>query len=241
MKTLSTYSKVLLGKNNNENIYLTPPSWNCGWYWGFGYLGNKNCHYHVDGLKKIEIYNAEKGVWKYEFVNLKDGFDRHFEDTFIIRESDRWVFAELFSTFYKLRETAEMLGRGGSHLTTNPIADLIKNTDEVKRINEVIMPQLFDEIYKVINRNQDNEEHYKAIIKMVLSGSLNSVVSYLFENNFNFLFIGDFKDNQTREICSHRLWDFFVCLGDHKQTGAIMTVVTVELFKGIILFAAKQT
>jgi hypothetical protein len=54
MKTLSNYEKILLGYNNNEPIYLSPPSWDCGWYWGFGYLGNKNCHYHVDGLTKIQ-------------------------------------------------------------------------------------------------------------------------------------------------------------------------------------------
>lgn len=184
MKTLSTYSKVFLGKNNDEKIYLTPPSWDCGWYWGFGYLGNKNCHYHISGLEKIETYNFDKKVREYEFVNLKDGFDRHFGDTFIIRESDKWVFAELFSTFYKLKETTEVLGRGGSHLTTNPISDLIKNADEVKRINDIVMPQLFDEIYKIIERNQNNDTHYKSIVKMVLGGSLNNVVSYLFENNF---------------------------------------------------------
>lgn len=53
------------------------------------------------------------------------------------------------ATFYALKETAEVLGRGGSHYTNNPISELIKNADEVKRINEVIMPALFDEIYKI--------------------------------------------------------------------------------------------
>ena len=35
------YKKVLLGYNNEEPIYLSPPSWDCGKYWGFGYLENK--------------------------------------------------------------------------------------------------------------------------------------------------------------------------------------------------------
>lgn len=186
MKLLREYSeKVLLGKVDNNNIYLSAPSWDCGWYWGFGYLGNENCHYHVGGLNKIETYNFAKSTREYEFVDLKTGFERHFGDSFIIRSSDRWVFAELFSTFYKLTETAEVLGRGGSHLTSNPAKDIIINKDDTARINNIVLPAIFDEIYKIIERNQNNDTHYKSIIEMVLNGSLISVVSYLFENNFN--------------------------------------------------------
>lgn len=145
--------KILLGKHNDENIYLSAPSWDCGWYWGFGYLGNRNCHYHVDGLKKIEKYNFDKKVWQYEFVNLYDGFKKHFGDSFIVKsDKDIWTLAELFATFYTLKEAAELLGRGGSHYTTNPISELIINKDEVTRINEVILPALFDQIHDILVR-----------------------------------------------------------------------------------------
>lgn len=153
MKTTKFDTKIKLGIVDNEPIYLSAPSWDCGWYWGFGYLGNKNCHYHVDGLKKISKYNFEKSVFEYEFVDLFDGFKEHFGETFILKsDNDIWLLAELFETFYALRETAEVLGRGGSHLASNPLAELIKNTDEVKRINEVIFPALFDEIYKLLSK-----------------------------------------------------------------------------------------
>jgi hypothetical protein len=138
MKALRNYSKILLGKNNNENIYLSPPSWDCNWYWGFGYLGNNNCHYHVESLKKIEKYNFDKKVFEYEFVNLYDGFKKHFGNTLIVRDSALWTLSELFETFYKLRNIAEIYNRGGSHLTTNPCKELIKNEEEVKRINNIL-------------------------------------------------------------------------------------------------------
>ena len=122
------YNKIKIGVVNNENIYLSPPSWDCDWYWGFGYIGNKNCHYHIDGLKKIETYNFEKKVFEYEFVNLYDGFKKHFGDSFIVKEDkDIWTLAELFKTFYTLKETAEVLGRGGSHYTNNPCSLIIMN------------------------------------------------------------------------------------------------------------------
>jgi len=120
MKTLRTYKKMPLGKNDGETIYLSPPSWDCGWYWGFGYIGNENRHYHIDGL------NKEK--------NIRDAMIEHFGDSLKIRLLDVWTFAELMQTFYALKEAAEVLGRGGSHITSNPCASVIINKVEVDRI-----------------------------------------------------------------------------------------------------------
>lgn len=183
MKTLSNYNKILLGYNNNEPIYLSPPSWDCGWYWGFGYLGNKNCHYHVDGLKTIEKYNFEAKAFTHKKVNLYDGFIEHFGDSLQIRPSDLWTFCELMETFYTLKETAEVLGRGGSHMTSNPCKDLIINKDEVSRINNVVLPQIFEEIYKILWRNQNNEKTFKKLVSLNLKGNTNKVVDFMLENN----------------------------------------------------------
>jgi len=151
MHTLSNYEKVLIGVNAGQKIYLSPPSWDCGWYWGFGYLGNKNCHYHVDGLTTHEWYDTEKGCFRSERLNMFDGFRKHFGDSFQITNADLWTLCELFETFYTLKKTAEVLGRGGAHYTTNPACDLIKNPAEVVRINEIVLPQIFEEIYRVLN------------------------------------------------------------------------------------------
>lgn len=181
--TIRTYKKrTLLGYHDNEPIFLSGPKWDCGWYWGFGYLGNNNCHYHVDGLTKISTYNTDKKVFEYEFVNLKDGFEKHFGDTFIVRPSDQWTFAELFKSFYSLRETAEILGRGGAHLSSNPCKDVIINTDETKRINEVVLPAIFDEIYKILERNADNQPIYDQIALLILDGDTRKVIDYMKAN-----------------------------------------------------------
>ena len=191
MRTLSNYTKILLGYNNNEPIYLSPPSWDCGWYWGFGYLRNKNCHYHVDGLTKIETYNSEAKVFTTESVNLYDGFIKHFGNTLKVRKSDLWTLVELFSTFYKLKETAEVLGCGGSNYTTNPAKDLIINTEEVTRINNVVLPQIFEEIYKILYRNADNDKVNKELVSLNLKGNTNKVVDFMIENNIK---TDDLKD-----------------------------------------------
>src|SRR6266498_252120 len=140
-------SIVYLGQNNGQSIYLSAPSWDCGWYWGFGYLGNTRCHYHVDGLTTNEWYDFEKQCFRSERLNLFDGFKKHFGDSLVIKsDKELWTLCELFQTFYALKKTAEVLERGGSHYTTNPISELIKNPAEVSRINETILPKIFEEI-----------------------------------------------------------------------------------------------
>ena len=115
----TTFTKrYKLGKVDGENIYLSAPSWDCGWYWGFGYLGNNNCHYHVDGLGKESNKNM--------FDAIKEHFGNTLSPHLAYAENKRlWTFCELMETFYTLRETAEVLGRGGSHFTNNPIKEML--------------------------------------------------------------------------------------------------------------------
>ena len=189
MKTnllLSEYpSKIFIGERDGKKIYLSAPRWDCGWYWGFGYLGNENCHYPVDGLTKHESYDFDKNVWKYEFTNLYDGFKKHFGNSLIVRDSQLWKLAELFKTFYTLRETAEVLGRGGSHYTSNPCENVIKNPEEVKRINEVVLPAIFEAIYKILIPAQNNKTLDKKLVNLFLEGDTSKVVDFMLENSIH--------------------------------------------------------
>lgn len=195
MKTnnlLSNYpSKIYIGSVDNKKIYLSAPSWDCDWYWGFGYLGNKNCHYHVDGLTKHDKYNFDKKCFEYEFTNLFDGFKKHFGTSLIVRDSQLWTLVELFKTFYTLRETAEVLGRGGSHYTNNPCANIIKNTDEVTRINTIVLPAIFEEIYKILIPAQDKNDIDKNLVKLYIEGNISKVIDFMLDNKIH---TDDLKD-----------------------------------------------
>ena len=138
MRTTKFEEKFKLGKVDEDNIYLSPPSWDCDWYWGFGYLGNKDCHYHLDGLSHTK--------------NLFDALKEHFGDSLTIKEDKHlWTFCELIQTFYNLKETAEVFGRGGSNYTSNPISELIIDKNLVYKINNIILPKLFDEIETILS------------------------------------------------------------------------------------------
>ena len=50
--------EYLLGTDEyGIKYWLESESWDCNWYWGFGYLGNKNCHYHLKNYKQMDYSN----------------------------------------------------------------------------------------------------------------------------------------------------------------------------------------
>ena len=133
---MSTKVEFGVHKASGETIYLTLPTWDCNWYWSFGYLGNRNWHYHLSGYaegRNICMHDAL--LSDYELVPAL--------------AAKLWVFCELAHTAYTLKAAAEVLGRGGSHQTTNPCAATIKNQAEVERINTVVLPAIFAQILDI--------------------------------------------------------------------------------------------
>lgn len=141
METINGKSKVFFGtrKSDGERIYLSKPSFDCGWYWSFGYLGNSREHYHLSGYtdgRNINMHDALLADYDLN-ENIKNNL---------------WTFTELAVTAYTLKETAEVLGRGGSYYATNPCKCIITNEAEAKRINEVVLPAIFNEISRIIEK-----------------------------------------------------------------------------------------
>ena len=109
-------------------------------------LGNKDEHYHLSG------FASEGGFGKVRNINMYDALEQDYDLNPKI-EKHLWDFCELVKTAYVLKETAEVLGRGGSHYTKNPCASVIKNPDEVKRINEVVLPSIFEQLNLIFEGN----------------------------------------------------------------------------------------
>ena len=127
-------------KEDGKMVYIAAPTWDCNWYWSFGYLEATGEHYHLEYL----------GYYKGN-INWKDALERDYTLNVKLRGDNLWKFYELAKTAYKLKEVAEILGRGGSHITKNPLADVIKNNTEVDRINQIVLPQIFDAINEMFD------------------------------------------------------------------------------------------
>jgi hypothetical protein len=140
---------IFLGKLHGEDVFLAPPSWDCGWYWGFGYIRNRNLHTHYNCLclKKLEKYNYKKQVYELtDFIHILEQ-NPNFQTT--LSRSKQWQLSDYMKSFYALKEASEVLGRGSSHYT-GQVNTSIKNTSMSRKIDSVILPKLFNDIYLLL-------------------------------------------------------------------------------------------
>jgi hypothetical protein len=122
-------TKILLGKIDNETVYLTKHTWDCSWYWGFGYIGNTNSHYHIDSLIKDET-----------------DVNRIFSSTWLTRAA-WWALRDLFIQAYGLKKAAEIYQHGGHQTTHLGLTDIIKNKEKAAIINadlEILLEKTWD-------------------------------------------------------------------------------------------------
>ena len=123
--------KILLGKMKSnvgtyadgQNLYLEKHKWVCDWYWGFGYIGNKNCHFHFDSL----LYNVN-GIQHPLASDL-------FEKT-NITDNQWWVIRDLFVQAYALKAAAEVYRYGGHQATKPGVTDTIRSPDKAASLNQ---------------------------------------------------------------------------------------------------------
>lgn len=140
----STY--YLLGIDKNKvKYYLEKGKFECGWYWSGGYIEtfNRNksdidLHTHYD--------TGDVNGLRFSYY---DEFDKIFK-VCTLTDSEKWKFHELMRTFYTAKEAMEMSYRGGSHVTTNPLSDLIQNKAVYDHYNNLI-EKIHEELDKLLS------------------------------------------------------------------------------------------
>ena len=123
--------KVYLGNTTEYGkLYLSKHSWDCGWYWGFGYIGNSRLHMHIDSL-----------------INGEYDVNKIFDGSTGITQDQWWIIRDLFRQAYALKAAAEVYQYGG-HQTTKPgMTDCIKNLEMAAQINkdlETVLNKVWD-------------------------------------------------------------------------------------------------
>ena len=140
----STY--YLLGIDENKvKYYLEKGKFECDWYWSGGYIEtfnqNKsdiNLHTHYDTGKVHGL--------RFSYY---DDFNKIFKKC-TLTDSEKWKFHELMRAFYTAKEAMEMSYRGGSHVTTNPLSDLIQNKAVYDHYNNLI-EKIHEELDKLLS------------------------------------------------------------------------------------------
>lgn len=170
MSYTNTPFKILLGYTKRaqygrrEPVYLEGFKWDCGWYWGGGYIGNKNFHAHFDGAfldvpdirghvlgnfitpwqPKTEnsvVVSNGCSIWE-NITTFLDDVPPHISNRF-------WRIKDLYKQFYKLREAAEVFQHGG-HCTSEGRNPAELNKEMAKMINDHIYAVIIPEIIKAL-------------------------------------------------------------------------------------------
>ena len=134
---------------NGINYWLEAATWDCDWYWGFGYIESYTNNNHPGNSKDIESHEHFNGLNRYGNTNLYDAFAEKFVIT-PLSNKEIWTLCELMKSYYIIREYADTCYRGGAHYTTNPCKEIIKNEKEYCRINKEVIPAICKEVYKIL-------------------------------------------------------------------------------------------
>jgi len=145
---LNTGKKYLFGKKGESYFYLEAPRFECGWYWGFGYLEeysgkpiysekNWKSHTHLDTLTFIN------NVFKTKYVE--------FEDT-PFTDDEKWKLWELFKRFYAFKRVGEGFYTGRLGITTIKDFDL-KDEEMYKKFLEY-QKKAIDKIIEIVSPNE---------------------------------------------------------------------------------------
>ncbi len=127
--------------------WLEKSSWDCDWYWSAGYIETYTHPNHPELAADI----ASHTHFDYQFLNKQDkcAFDA-FKDFFAetpFSDKEIWKIVELMQSIYTAKSYSALLYRGGSWQTEIPEEKpLIKCEEEYRRINDIVVPGLLEEL-----------------------------------------------------------------------------------------------
>ena len=141
----------LLGKDaEGVKYWLEAPSWDCDWYWGFGYVETYQQNWAPSKARDISSHQHADGTYKPEGANFSDSnlFTSGYlvETTFTDKEG--WTLRELMTIFYQLRSEADFYHRGKSHVAASPLD--FGDQKRSDHINQVMIPQVTEAIIAIL-------------------------------------------------------------------------------------------
>jgi len=150
---------------SGESVFVEDFSWDCGWYWSGGYVGDRDFHCHFDScfLNVPDVRGHALGNFVTPW-NTKPGAEvvsngcavweplSKFLDNAQYSENEWWRIKDLYKQFYTLRDAAEVFQYGGhcSSRGRNP-AEL--NKEMAQSINKHIETVIIPEIRKALDKS----------------------------------------------------------------------------------------
>jgi hypothetical protein len=143
-------------------IYLEDFTWECGWYWGGGYVEEPNrpggaitdirAHYHFDGFGFYpDCWDGTTHIPGAR-CNLYDGFRARISRT-PLSEAEVWRLCDLMKQFYAYKAAAEAFQYGG-HMISNGRTEAEIKPDMAAAINRHIEEVIIPEVRKLFDTSE---------------------------------------------------------------------------------------
>lgn len=137
----------LLGKDREgQKVFLQEPSFDCGWYWGYGYLETFTNNNHPEKSKDITSHTHFNSTFK----GFADSYLEYFSES-VLKENEVWELLELMSQAEKIRALADMFHGGGAGIS-HAQGGITKDLAEHARLNKILEKTIFPAIEKLVTQ-----------------------------------------------------------------------------------------
>ena len=150
-KTSKAFGKKvwLLGKDKDGiNYWLEEPSWDCGWYYGFGFVETYTHNTRPDLARDINSHQHFDSLFLNGPKCSKDMFKEFFVET-PLSDDEIWELVDYMKTFYTLKSVAELFKHGYSWQTSKAKIDQLQSDEQNDLVNKVWLPEVFKRIEKL--------------------------------------------------------------------------------------------
>ena len=141
----------LIGRDRvGDLIWLEAASWDCKWYWGFGYIEVYTNQAAPDTARDITSHFHWEGLLG---VQKEGAYLRHINEALqetVLSDKESWALSDLMQSFYALQKAAAIFQHGGSHLSSTGVEEKLKNSGMANEINRGVLPELFKAVYAIL-------------------------------------------------------------------------------------------
>ena len=152
----------LLGEDENGLKYwLEEPTFNCGWYWGLGYIHTFTNNRQP--TRSVDIMSHEHFDSKFMGYGYVDGYLKFFKKSVLDRHETYRLF-DLMECAYTLSKMAGICERGSGWISNNDCYDTLKDQDLYLEIIQKKLPAVISEICNLLGGKTKPEQFEKQAI-----------------------------------------------------------------------------
>ena len=164
-KIVNVFNKnnYLLGEDEDgTRYYLEEPHFDCGWYWGLGYI--ETFTNNRQPTRSVDIMSHEH--FDSKFLNGKgyvDGYEQFFKKSVLDRHNIYRLF-ELMECAYTLKKMAGICEKGSAWVSKNDCYDTLKDQSWYLEIIQKKLPAVISEICNLLGGKTKPEQFEKQAI-----------------------------------------------------------------------------